>query len=203
MLELEGRNQSASAGSEVEESPTAAAASDPTSPAALAGRISAFPHLPGIYMFKDAGGTILYVGKARDLRKRIGNYFRGGDAVDVKTRIMLARAADLEYAVTSSEKEALLVEASLIKKHRPRYNVVLRDDKNYLSIRIDPRDPYPRLDIVRRFQKDGAFYFGPYTSARAARDTLKFLHQLFPLRLCKGKKLLPRDRPCLNFSMGQ
>jgi excinuclease ABC subunit C len=154
-------------------------------------------------MFKDAAGAILYIGKARDLRKRIGSYFRGGDAVDVKTRIMLGRSADLEYAVTLSEKEALLLEASLIKKHRPRYNVVLRDDKNYLSIRIDPRDPYPRLDIVRRFQKDGALYFGPYTSAGAARDTLKYLHQLFPLRLCKGKKLIPRERPCLNHSMGQ
>jgi excinuclease ABC subunit C len=175
----------------------------PTGHEALAGRISTFPHLPGIYMFKDAAGSILYVGKARDLRKRISSYFRAKDALDVKTRIMLSKAADFEYAVTSSEKEALLVEASLIKKHRPRYNVVLRDDKNYLSIRIDPKDPYPRLDIVRRFQKDGALYFGPYTSARAARDTLKYLHQLFPLRLCRGKKLLPRDRPCLNFSMGQ
>jgi excinuclease ABC subunit C len=179
------------------------AASELSGAAAIAGRISAFPHLPGIYMFKEASGTILYVGKARDLRKRIGNYFRGGDTLDVKTRMMLNKAADLEYAVTSTEKDALLLEASLIKKHRPRYNVVLRDDKNYLSIRIDPRDPYPRLDIVRRFQKDGALYFGPYTSARAARDTLKYLHQLFPLRLCKGKKLIPRERPCLNYSMGQ
>ena len=171
--------------------------------AALSGRVASFPHLPGIYIFRDPEGTVLYVGKARDLRKRIGNYFRGGDAVDAKTRIMLAKAADLEYALTASEKDALLLEASLIKKYRPRYNVVLRDDKNYLSIRLDPRDPYPRLDIVRRFQKDGALYFGPYTSARAARDTLKYLQQLFPLRLCKGRKLLQRDRPCLNFSMGQ
>ena len=113
-------------------------------PAALAGRVAAFPHLPGIYIFRDAGRAVLYVGKARDLRKRIGNYFRSGDAVDVKTRMMLGKAADLEYAVTSSEKEALLLEASLIKKYRPRYNVVLRDDKNYLSIRIDPRDPLPQ-----------------------------------------------------------
>ncbi len=198
----EGENQRAPAGPDSEDR-SQTSAMEPPEPAALASRISAFPHLPGIYMFKDPGGAILYVGKARDLRKRISNYFRGGDAIDVKTRIMLAKATDLEYAITSSEKEALLLEASLIKKHRPRYNVVLRDDKNYLSIRIDPRDPYPRLDIVRRFQKDGALYFGPYTSARAARDTLKYLHQLFPLRLCRGKKLIPRERPCLNFPMGQ
>ena len=202
MIGLEDKSQSAPGVPDTEET-SKSSASEPSETAGLAGRISAFPHLPGIYMFKDAGGAILYIGKARDLRKRIGNYFRGADAVDVKTRIMLGRAADLEYAVTSSEKDALLLEASLIKKHRPRYNVVLRDDKNYLSIRIDPRDPYPRLDIVRWFQKDGALYFGPYTSARAARDTLKYLHQLFPLRLCKGKKLIPRQRPCLNYSMGQ
>lgn len=172
-------------------------------PEALADRVSAFPHLPGIYIFRDAARTVLYVGKARDLRKRISNYFRSGDAVGIKTRMMLVKAADLEFAVTPTEKEALLLEASLIKKYRPRYNVVLRDDKNYLSLRIDPREPYPRLEIVRRFQKDGALYFGPYTSARAVRDTLKYLHQLFPLRLCKGKKLLPRERPCLNYPMGQ
>ncbi|MGC9968073.1 MAG: excinuclease ABC subunit UvrC [Syntrophobacteraceae bacterium] len=201
-FEIEDKNQLAPAGPQVDNE-TESAGADLSGRAALAGRISAFPHLPGIYMFKDGGGSILYVGKARDLRKRIANYFRGGDALDVKTRIMLSKAADFEYAVTSSEKEALLLEASLIKKHRPRYNVVLRDDKNYLSIRIDPRDPYPRLDIVRRFQKDGALYFGPYTSARAVRDTLKYLHQLFPLRLCRGKKLIPRERPCLNFPMGQ
>lgn len=174
----------------------------PTGPEVLAPRVSAFPHLPGVYLFRDAGGTVLYVGKARDLRKRIGNYFRSGEAVGVKTRMMLGKAADMEFLVTPTEKEALLLEASLIKKHRPRYNVVLRDDKNYPAIRIDPREPYPRLDIVRRFQKDGALYFGPYPSAHAVRETLRYLHQLFPLRLCRGKKLIPRERPCLNHPMG-
>lgn len=171
--------------------------------AALANRVPAFPHLPGVYTFKDSAGGVLYVGKARDLRKRISNYFRSGDAVGVKTRIMLGKAAEVDYQITPTEKEALLLEASLIKKHRPRYNVVLRDDKNYPAIRIDPREPYPRLDIVRRFHKDGALYFGPYPSAHSVRETLKYLHQIFPLRLCKGKKLLPRERPCLNFPMGQ
>jgi len=171
--------------------------------APLVEKIQAFPHLPGVYMFKDADRAVIYVGKARDLRKRISNYFRGGDVVGVRTRIMLGRAADLEYMITPTEKEALLLEASLIKKYRPRYNVILRDDKNYPAIRIDPREPYPRLEIVRRFQKDGALYFGPYPSAYAVRETLKYLHQLFPLRLCRGRKLMPRQRPCLNFSMGQ
>ncbi|MFZ2444979.1 MAG: excinuclease ABC subunit UvrC [Syntrophobacteraceae bacterium] len=169
----------------------------------LVSKISAFPHLPGVYMFKDAGKGVIYVGKARDLRKRIANYFRAGEGVGVRTRIMLSRAADLEYAITPSEKDALLLEASLIKKYRPRYNVIFRDDKNYPAIRIDPREPYPRLDIVRRFHRDGALYFGPYPSAHAVRETLKYLHQLFPLRLCRGRKLHPRQRPCLNYSMGQ
>ncbi len=170
---------------------------------ALANRVAAFPHQPGVYIFRDGQKSVIYVGKARDLRKRISNYFRSGDAVGIKTRIMLSKAADLEYVITPTEKDALLLEASLIKKHRPRYNVVLRDDKNYPAIRIDPREPYPTLEIVRRFHKDGALYFGPYPSARAVRDTIKYLHQLFPLRLCRAKKLLPRDRPCLNFSMNQ
>lgn len=172
-------------------------------PPSLAARASEFPHLPGVYIFRDEARTVIYVGKARDLRKRIGSYFRAGDTVGIKTRMMLARAENLEFAVTPTEKEALLLEASLIKKYRPRYNVVLRDDKNYLSLRIDPREPYPRLEIVRRFQKDGALYFGPYTSAHAVRETVKYLHQLFPLRLCKAKRLLARDRPCLNHAMGQ
>ncbi|MEN6437993.1 MAG: excinuclease ABC subunit UvrC [Syntrophobacter sp.] len=172
-------------------------------PGNLVDKIQGFPHLPGIYIFRDADRKVLYVGKARDLRKRIGNYFRAGEAVSIKTRIMLGHAVDLEYAITPTEKEALLLEASLIKKYRPRYNVILRDDKNYPAIRIDPREPYPRLDIVRRFQRDGALYFGPYPSAHAVRETLKYLHQLFPLRLCRSRKLHPRERPCLNYSMSQ
>jgi excinuclease ABC subunit C len=169
----------------------------------LASKIAAMPHLPGVYLFKDAEGIMLYVGKAKDLRKRTSSYMRGSVSGDIKTRVFLAKATDIEYIVTSGEKEALLLEASLIKKHRPRYNVILRDDKNYPALRIDPREPFPRLDVVRRFQKDKALYFGPYPSAYAVRETLKILNQLFPLRHCKGKKLMPRERPCLNYALGR
>lgn len=169
----------------------------------LQDRIASFPHLPGVYLFRDSERNILYVGKARDLRKRISSYFKSSADPDLKNRVLLARAADLEYVVTSTEKEALLLESNLIKKHRPRYNVVLRDDKTYPSLRIDPREPFPRLDMVRRYQRDGALYFGPYPSGNAVRQNLRLLNQLFPLRLCKGRKLVPRDRPCLNFSLGR
>lgn len=169
----------------------------------LSEKAATFPHLPGVYLFKGVDGGVIYVGKARDIKKRAGSYFRSDAQGSIKTKALMEKAADLEYVVTSTEKEALLLEASLIKKHRPRYNVILRDDKNYPALRIDPRDPYPRIDVVRRFQKDGALYFGPYPSAHSLRETLKLLNQLFPLRQCKGRKLIPRQRPCLNHSLGR
>lgn len=169
----------------------------------LFSKMADMPHLPGVYLFLDGDGTVLYAGKAKDLRKRVGNYLRNSAAGDVKTRVFLSKAVDIEHFVTSGEKEALLLEASLIKKHRPRYNVILRDDKNYPALRIDPREPFPRLELVRRFQKDKAFYFGPYPSAHSVRETLRVLEILFPLRHCKGKRLVPRERPCLNFSLGR
>ncbi|MGV8074234.1 MAG: excinuclease ABC subunit UvrC [Syntrophobacteraceae bacterium] len=169
----------------------------------LGGMISGFPHLPGVYLFRDQDRTVIYVGKALDLRKRVGSYFRGIGTASVKTRALLSKATDLEYVVTSTEKEAFLLEASFIKKYRPRYNVILRDDKNYPALRIDSRDPFPRLEIVRRFQKDGALYFGPYPSGYAVRETLRLLNRFFPLRQCKGKNLIVRKRPCLNYSLGR
>lgn len=169
----------------------------------LAGEMETLPHAPGVYLFKDPQGKMLYVGKAIDLRKRVSSYFRKTVSENMKTRVLLKRATELEYVITSSEKEALLLEASLIKKHRPRYNVILRDDKNYPCLRIDPRDPYPRLEIVRRFRSDGAFYFGPYHSAHSVRETLRLLNQLFPLRQCKSRNLVTRQRPCLNYSLGR
>lgn len=169
----------------------------------VSSKMADMPHLPGVYLFRDGDGAVLYVGKAKDLRKRVSNYLRNSASGDVKTRVFLGKAVDIEYFVTSGEKEALLLEASLIKKHRPRYNVILRDDKNYPALRIDLREPFPRLEVVRRFQKDRALYFGPYPSAHSVRETLKVLETLFPLRHCRGKRLIPRERPCLNYALGR
>ena len=160
--------------------------------------------MPGVYLFRDGEGSVLYVGKAKDLRKRASSYLRGSVSGDIKTRVFLGKATDIEYIVTSGEKEALLLEASLIKKHRPRYNVILRDDKNYPALRIDPRGPSRAWKWCAGFKRTRALYFGPYPSAYSVRETMKVLEtQLFPLRHCKGKKLIPRERPCLNYSLGR
>ncbi|MGD8685618.1 MAG: excinuclease ABC subunit UvrC, partial [Syntrophobacterales bacterium] len=113
------------------------------------------------------------------------------------------KISDLEFILTGSEKEALILESNLIKRHRPRYNVILRDDKRYLVLRLDPKEEYPRLSLVRRIRQDGAHYFGPYASANAVRQTLKVLHGMFPLRQCSGTKFRQRPRPCLNHQMGR
>jgi excinuclease ABC subunit C len=152
---------------------------------------------------KDAKGNILYVGKGKDLRKRVLSYFRDKEQQSPKTRILVSKISDLDFILTGSEKEALILEANLIKRHRPRYNVILRDDKRYLVLRLDPKEEYPRLSLVRRIRQDGALYFGPYASANAVRQTLKVLHGMFPLRQCSGTKFRQRARPCLNHQMGR
>ena len=160
------------------------------------------PESPGVYLYKDARGRILYVGKARILRRRVLSYFRSEGLVP-KTKAMLAHAVSLEFLTTSTEKEALLLESSLIKKHRPHYNIVLRDDKQYFLFRLDTRREFPRLEIVRHARRDGARYFGPFTSATAARDTWKILHRAFSLRRCSDRAMKNRIRPCLYHHMGQ
>jgi excinuclease ABC subunit C len=114
-----------------------------------------------------------------------------------------ARVADIETVVTASEKEALILESNLIKRHRPRYNVVLKDDKRYPSIRIDINAPYPKIEIVRKTPKDGAVYFGPFSSAHAVRQTVKLINKTFPLRKCSDRTLSHRTRPCIHHQMGQ
>ena len=156
---------------------------------------------PGVYLMKDKAGRILYVGKAKNLRRRLASYFLKTAASDIKTRTLLRRVIDFDTIVTASEKEALLLESNLIKRHRPRYNVILKDDKRYPVLRIDLNHPYPNLSIVRKIGKDGAAYFGPFASAHAVRETLKFINKHFRLRKCKNREFSQRNRPCLHYQM--
>lgn len=169
--------------------------------------LTQYPLMPGVYLYKDAGGRIIYVGKARRLRQRLASYFQETAALPVKTRLMLSHAASITVLQTATEKEALLLEASLIKKHRPRYNIVLRDDKEYLLFRIGDEHPYPRVEVVRhnsrsRKNRRGKF-FGPFSSGTAARETWKLIHKYFPLRRCRDAIFANRTRPCLYHHMGQ
>ena len=169
--------------------------------------LSLFPTCPGVYLYKDAAGHILYVGKARRLRHRIASYFREEASLSSKTRAMLRHAVTLDILQTGTEKEALLLESSLIKKHRPRYNIVLRDDKEYLLFRIGSEHPFPRVEIVRRNYRKGkdkhARVFGPFSSGTAARETWRLIHKNFPLRRCRDVSFANRTRPCLYYDMGQ
>lgn len=169
----------------------------------LQGLLPDLPHNPGVYLFKDGLGTVIYVGKARDLKKRLASYARMTLDRDAKTSLMLLRVASLETILTSTEKEALILEASLIKKYRPKYNVILRDDKNYALLKVTVKEAYPRLVMTRRRINDGARYFGPFSSAAAMWETVKYLHALFPLRRCKAREIKKSIRPCLNFQMGK
>jgi excinuclease ABC subunit C len=164
-------------------------------------KLKDMPTGPGVYLMKDEAGAILYAGKAASLRKRVASYFKPPERLDPKTRVLTGKIVDIETILCSSEKEALILESNLIKKHRPRYNVVLKDDKRYPSLRLDPRQAYPNLSIVRKIQKDGALYFGPYASAHAVRQTLRFIDKHFRLRKCRNREFRQRTRPCLHCQM--
>lgn len=161
------------------------------------------PQRPGAYLMEDAKAKIIYVGKAANLKKRVLSYFREAGPKDPKTVMLVTRAAKVRWLVTESEKEALILENTLIKRHRPRYNIALRDDKSYPYIKLSIKDHWPRLAIVRRPTRDGDLYFGPYVSAKAARSTLRLMNELFPLRKCKGQKPDIRTRPCLHNQMNR
>lgn len=157
-------------------------------------------HGPGVYQMLGKK-QVLYVGKARDLRKRLSQYAHFSGPAHSKTAVMLSHVRRVETILTTTEKEALILEASLIKQHRPRYNVILRDDKNYPLIKVTTRDPWPRVTVTRKRLRDGNRYFGPYSSGTAMRATLHLLHAQFPLRRCTIMR--ERTRPCLNFQMGR
>lgn len=161
------------------------------------------PDAPGVYQFKDRSGRVIYVGKAKSLKKRVLSYFRTSSDLPHKTALMMKKASGLDYLLTSTEKEAFILEDNLVKKYMPRYNVVLRDDKRYPCLRLDINEPYPHLSIVRRIRKDGALYFGPFSSANAVRSTLRFIERVFQIRKCKTRGLPKRARPCLNYEMAR
>jgi excinuclease ABC subunit C len=159
------------------------------------------PEVPGVYLFKDGSGRVLYVGKAKNLKKRLLSYFKPPADLPSKTAWLMKRARGLDHIITSTEKEAFILESNLVKKLMPRYNILLRDDKEYPSLRMDLKADYPCLTIARKIKKDGARYFGPFDSANAVRSTLKLIERVFQLRKCRGPSPPARKRPCLNCQM--
>jgi excinuclease ABC subunit C len=166
---------------------------------ALADQLARVPDRPGVYLFRDGKRQVIYVGKAASLRSRVRSYFQEARGRDPKTDALVAQVGDLEYIVTDNELEAFILESNLVKKHRPRYNIVLRDDKHYPFLRLTTNEDFPRLVVARRVQKDGAAYFGPFYPATAMRETLRLVRQLFPLRTCRIKIDGRLERPCLQY----
>ena len=165
--------------------------------------LSSAPHSPGVYVMQDDKARVLYVGKAKDLFKRLSSYAHYSGAAHNKTAVMLHHVHKVDTIITNTEKEALILEASLIKKHKPKYNIILRDDKNYPYIKVTVQEEWPRVFMARRKTRDKARYFGPYSSVGSMWATLRLIAALFPLRNCKGSELKKRPRPCLNRQIGR
>ena len=166
-------------------------------------KIKLFPHSPGVYRYYDAEGNVIYVGKAKDLHKRVAQYFVPAERLTRKTAVMVSKIADAEYTVVDSESDALLLENNLIKQFKPRYNILLKDSKTYPWICVSAEE-FPRVFLTRRMVKDGSRYFGPYSSVVHARNLVEFFHNVYPLRTCSHKItsdaiLRGKFRPCLNF----
>ena len=166
-------------------------------------KIKLFPHSPGVYRYYDAEGNVIYVGKAKDLHKRVAQYFVPAERLTRKTAVMVSKIADAEYTVVESEADALLLENNLIKQFKPRYNILLKDSKTYPWICVSA-DEFPRVFLTRRMVRDGSRYFGPYSSVVHARNLVEFFHSVYPLRTCNHKItsdaiLRGKFRPCLNF----
>jgi excinuclease ABC subunit C len=166
-------------------------------------KIQQFPASPGVYLMRDLAGEIIYVGKARSLRQRVRSYFNPSGDSRYHVKFLMAKVADIDVVLTDTEKEALLLENTLIKQHHPRYNLNLKDDKTYFSLRIDPREEFARFTVVRKRPSDGARYFGPYSSGAAAREVLRQMIRMFPLRHYPLATCMSRARPCLYHQIGQ
>jgi len=164
-------------------------------------KIAEFPEKPGVYIMKDKRGRIIYIGKAVSLKNRVRSYFQSPKNLPVKVASMVPKIENIEYIVTDSEVEALILECNLIKFNRPKYNILLRDDKQYPYIKIATSQPFPRLEVVRRVKKDGARYFGPYADVGAMREAIDVINKVFPIRSCKKdlSQVPLKERPCLNY----
>jgi excinuclease ABC subunit C len=163
-------------------------------------KLEALPAQPGVYLMRDKAAKVIYVGKAKNVRARVRAYFRGGEGRS-QIQFLMNRVGDIETLVTANEKEALILENNLIKQYKPRYNIRLKDDKSYLSIKINVRHAWPRITATRKIVKDGSRYFGPYSSAFAARETLDVIEKHFLLRNCTEYNFKNRARPCLQYQI--
>jgi excinuclease ABC subunit C len=164
-------------------------------------KLSRVPERPGVYLYRDAKAQVIYVGKAASLRSRVRSYFQEARPHDAKTDALVRQIADLEYIVTDNELEALMLEANLVRKHRPRYNIILRDDKHYPFLKLTTSEEFPRLLVARRVANDGDTYYGPFYPATAMRETLRLTRQLFPLRTCSITIDGRLERPCIQYAI--
>lgn len=164
--------------------------------------VNDLPSSPGVYLMKDKEDNVIYIGKAANLKTRVKSYFSGADE-RFQITFMMRKAADIDIISTDTEKEALILEDVLIKRYRPRYNISLKDDKTYLSLKVDMNKKFPRVEVVRKRgpEKGGVLYFGPYSSAQALRETLGLLQKIFPLRTCRDAVFRNRTRPCLSYQI--
>ncbi|NCB32083.1 MAG: excinuclease ABC subunit C, partial [Clostridia bacterium] len=168
-------------------------------------KLKLLPDAPGVYRMYDAAGEVIYVGKAVNLKNRVRQYFQSAPKAP-KVAAMVSHIVDFEYILTANETEALTLESNLIKSLRPRYNILLKDDKHFPYVRLDICQDFPRFEVVRRIKKDKARYFGPYLSAIALRDSLNMIRDAFPVRHCKkdlAKAIARRERPCLMYHLGK
>ncbi len=161
-------------------------------------KLKEIPASPGVYLHKDAAGKVIYIGKAKNLRSRVRSYFRARP-FDRKTDALVGQIFDLEFIVTDNEVEALILEATLVKKHKPRYNIRLQDDKSYPHLKLTINEPFPKVVITRRIQRDGALYFGPFLPASLARKTIDLINRTFQLRTCDIEIDGKAPRPCLEY----
>ena len=167
----------------------------------LKDKIKSLPTTPGVYMMKDIKNKVIYVGKAKNLINRVRSYFQSNSDERLYCQFLTKRVTDIDFLVTDTEKEALILENNLIKQFKPRFNINLRDDKTFVSIKIDLNKPFPYLRIVREIKKDGSLYFGPYSSTKSVRETIRYINDVLPLRKCSESIFKNRKRPCLYYQL--